>query len=301
MPALPDAPSRIGTQPTAASKSSAQPATADRSEATDPPPAQDARTESTAAGDARLVPAVERAVMLLDAIAAAGRPQALADLSRQLQLPKSSVHGLLNTLVALGLARRAENGLFALGVKPLQWADAFIGQSDLMRAFDRHANAFPELLPETVMLAVLQDDRVIYLSCRQGSRPLAVNFRVGGRFPASCTSSGKAMLASLPDPQVRRILGRQPLERLTPHGIDSVDVLLAQLATAREAGYATDDEETAEGMQCYGAAITAARQPQAVAAVAVSLIKAGLTPDRRDAIVASITGLALRISQELGG
>ncbi|MEK9719548.1 MAG: IclR family transcriptional regulator, partial [Quisquiliibacterium sp.] len=215
--------------------------------------------------------------------------------------PKSSLHGLGATLVALGLARRDADGQFGLGAKPLQWADAFSAQSDLLRTFEAHADSFAKLEPETVMLAVLEHDQVVYLACRQGSRPLAVNFRVGGRFPACCTSSGKAMLATLTDAQVRDIFGNTALPRLTRHGVQNLEQLLAQLAQARARGHAVDDEETAEGMQCFGAPIHAARQPQAVAAVAVSLIKAGLSAQRRDAIVAAITQLAGRISTELGG
>ncbi len=140
-----------------------------------------------------------------------------------------------------------------------------------------------------------------YLSCRQGSRALAVNFRVGGRFPAACTSSGKAMLASMTDDSVSALLGAGPLPRLTRHSVATVPALLRQLAAARTQGFALDDEETAEGMQCFGAPIHAARQPQSVAAVAVSVIKAGLTARRRDEIVGAITGLAQEISSVLGG
>ena len=265
------------------------------------PISETATAAAQARGDQRLVPAVERAVLLLDALAAAGRALPLADLARSLALPKSSVHGLMATLVALGLARRDAEGQFALGVKPLQWADAFASQSDLLRAFDSHSGGFAELQTETVMLAVLEGVDVAYLSCRQGSRPLAVNFRVGGRFPAACTSSGKAMLASLSDARVRELFGALPLPRLTRRSVASVAGLLRQLQAARDRGYAVDDEETAEGMQCFGAPIYGARQTEAVAAVAVSLIKAGLTPRRQEEIVRAITGLADEISAVLGG
>jgi DNA-binding IclR family transcriptional regulator len=265
--------------------------------------ARPSETPATAilASPARLVPAVERAVLLLDTLAGAGHALSLADLARILSLPKSSVHGLLTTLVALGLVRRDAQGQFALGAKPLQWADAFASQSGLLRAFDAHARGFSALQTETVMLAVLEGADVTYLSCRQGSRALAVNFRVGGRFPAACTSSGKAMLASMPDDRVRALLGTGPLPRLTRHSVATLPALLRQLAAARAQGFALDDEETAEGMQCFGAPIHAARQPQSVAAVAVSVIKAGLTARRRDEIVSAITGLAREISSVLGG
>jgi len=76
-------------------------------------------------GPSRLVPAVERAARLLDALASSRQPLSLADLARLLALPRSSLHGLLATLVALDLARRNADAEFSLGPKALQWADAY--------------------------------------------------------------------------------------------------------------------------------------------------------------------------------
>ncbi len=265
-----------------------------------PAPQGEAAARPDAGDGTRLVPAVERAVRLLDALAAARQPQSLAALARALELPRSSVHGLLATLVALGLARRDGDAAFSLGPKSLQWADAYGSRSDVLRAFDACVDRFPGLGTETVMLATLEDADVVYLACRQGSRPLAVNFRVGGRFPAACTSSGKAMLAALPDAVVRERLGAGPLPRLTRHGLPSTAALLRQLYAVRRQGHALDDEETAEGMQCFGAAIRGPRGDDALAAVAVSVIKAGLAPRRRTELVDAIRRLAEAIAVELG-
>jgi len=246
------------------------------------------------------VPAVERAVRLIDALAASREPLPLAELARRLALPKSSVHGLLATLVAHGLARRDEDGSFSLGSRPLQWADAFAAQSDVLRAFDLHAQRAQALATETVMLAVLEGDQVLYLACRPGSRPLAVNFRVGGRFPASCTASGKAMLATLPPERLQALLDERPLPALTRHSVASPQLLRRQLAQARKLGVAVDDEETAEGMQCFGAPVFGPRRPEAVAAVAVSVIKASLDTHRRQELVGAIGALARQLSAALG-
>jgi len=248
----------------------------------------------------RLVPAVERTSRLLDALADAHEPMSLAELARRLSLPRSSLHGLLATLVELDLARRNDEAEFSLGPRALRWADAFSAQSDLMRAFESHARRIVALGTETIMLATLDGSDVTYLACRQGSRPLAVNFRVGGRFPAVCTSSGKAMLASLDNRAVRQTLGTGPLPRLTRHAITSLVSLERQLSEIRRDGHAIDDEETAEGMQCFGAPVFGARGSTAVAAVAVSVIKAGLTARRRADLVEGIRQLAAAISIELG-
>jgi len=247
-----------------------------------------------------LVPAVERAVRLLDHLAGLRRPQPLAELSKALDMPKSSLHGMLHTMVALGLATRSDRGEYALGAKPVQWAGAFGRQSGVVEAFDAVAQQLPALREETIMLAVLDGAEVLYLACRPGTRALAVNFRVGGRFPASCTSSGKALLATLAPERVRELLAGRPLPRLTRHSVGSVAALIRQLDQCRAQGHAVDDEETAEGMHCFGAPVFAAGRSEAVAAVAVSLIKASTSARRRDEVVAAIRELAARVSQRLG-
>ncbi len=258
--------------------------------------------KSTRDPDAGLVPAVARTVRLLDRLAASRQPQTLGDLVRSLKIPKSSLHGLLQTLETLGLVRRGDNGGFSLGAKSLQWSSAFQAQSDVVSAFNELAASWEPLAQETVMMAVLDGRDVTYLGCRPGTKPLAVTFRVGGRFPASCTASGKAMLATMPFAQVReRLGGTDGLQRMTRHSVGSLTMLASQLTRFRAAGYAIDDEETAEGMHCVGAPVFAAGHDEAVAAVAVSLIKAGTSAARKIEIVAGIRGLADAISHRLGG
>ena len=248
----------------------------------------------------RLVPAVERAARLLDLLAAAREPLALAALSRDAGLPKSSAHGLLTTLAALGVAERTADGEFTLGSKVLHWAGAYADRNGLVSAFNAIADTMPALSEETVMLAVLDGADVVYLACRPGTRPLAVNFRIGGRFPASVTSSGKAMLATLPQERVRAALAQAGLKRLTPRSVADEAALLRQLAQVRAQGYAIDDEETAAGMNCFGAPVFEAHRAEAVAAVAVSLIKASTTTRRRSQTIKAIRELATQLSRRLG-
>jgi DNA-binding IclR family transcriptional regulator len=243
---------------------------------------------------------VARAVDLLDAVAAATEPLGISELSRRLGLSKSSVHGLATTLVHCGLLERAPNGGLSIGPKSIAWAGAFSERSNLVSAFGEIARDFAPLAEETVMLSVLDGAQVFYLACRHGSKPLAVNFRVGGRFPAWCTSTGKAMLATLPPAQARATLLAAPMRPLTRHGPATVEALLAQLEQVRRQGHAVDDEETAEGMNCFGAPVFAAGSTQAVAAVGVSLIKSTTDARRREQVIASIRELARRLSARLG-
>ena len=248
----------------------------------------------------RLVPAVERAARLLDLLATAREPLPLATLARHAGLPKSSAHGLLVTLATLGVAERTVDGEFTLGSKVLHWAGAYTDRNGLVSAFHAIAGTMPALSEETVMLAALDGPDVVYLACRPGTRPLAVNFRVGGRFPAALTSSGKAMLATLPEERVRAAIARTGLKRLTPRSVADEAALLRQLAQVRVQGYAIDDEETAAGMNCFGAPVFEAHRAEAVAAVAVSLIKASTTARRRSQTIEAIQDLARQLSRRLG-
>ena len=78
------------------------------------------------------------------------------------------------------------------------------------------------------------------------------------------------------------------------------DALVPRGSRIKGRGYAIDDEETAEGMQCFGAPVYGPRRPEAVAAVAVSVIKAGLSTRRRSELVASVRQLAQELSNALG-
>lgn len=279
-----------------------------------PPSAPSPLPSSLPSRTPRLVPAVERAVRVLDALSTAGRPLSLAELARALSLPRSSLHGLLTTLVQLDLARRDSDACFRPGSRPLQWAGAWNGQAEVVESFQHQAHALSALESETVMLAALDGSEVVYLACRPGQRSLEINFRVGGRLPAAIASSGKAMLATLDDAQVRAQLAGHRFERITPHSVGSLSALLRQLRAFRQAGLAVDDEEAAQGMLCLGAGIrtlppgnhlhSAGQQSPvdskpALHAVAVSVIKAGLTAKRRRELEQGVKALALAITQDL--
>src|SRR4051794_37581980 len=75
-------------------------------------------------------PAVARAARVLDAIAESSAPLSLADLARQLDLPKSSLHGLCATLAQLRLITRLDNGQMSMGPHVMTWANAFLARSD---------------------------------------------------------------------------------------------------------------------------------------------------------------------------
>ena len=249
---------------------------------------------------AALVPAVARALTLLDRLARGREPMTLARLSSELGLPKSSVHGLCTTLVSFGYLRRQADGTFLIGPRVMGLAEAFVAGTDVAQEFNALSAASGMTPEETVLLSVLSGNEALYVSVRNSARPLGLAFNVGMRLPAYLSGSGKAMLAQLPGDEVRRRFTGQISNRLTSKGPRDIDALLKELALTRKRGYSIDDEAVREGVYSFGAPVFDA-SGDAVAAVAVCINKAQLGSDRgarhRDAAL----DVARRLTERLGG
>src|SRR5689334_12994705 len=164
-----------------------------------------ALSERRGARTTTLVPAVSRALTLLERLAGAREPMSLARLASELALPKSSVHGLCSTLVSFGYLRRQPDGAFLIGPRVMGLAEAFVSGTDVAQEFNAlwaDSGLAPE---ETVVLSVLSGGDALYVGVRNSARPLGLAFTVGMRLPAYLSGSGKAMLALLPADEVRRL------------------------------------------------------------------------------------------------
>ncbi len=244
------------------------------------------------------MPAVARALALLNRLAERREPMSLAQLTSELALPKSSVHGLCNTLMSFGYLRRQHDGAFLIGPRVMGLAEAFVTGTDAAREFAAlwlEAGAAPE---ETIVLSVLDGPDALYVAVRNSARPLGLLFNVGMRLPAYRSGSGKAMLAyQAPDALRQRFAGGLPVQ-LTRKGPREVETLIKELALTRKRGYSIDDETVREGVYSFGAPVFDA-SGQVVAGVAVCLNKALLGADRgerhREAVLKVARTLSLRL------
>lgn len=244
------------------------------------------------------MPAVTRALALLDRLAEQREPMSLAQLTNELALPKSSVHGLCNTLMSFGYLRRQPDGSFLIGPRVMSLAEAFVSGTDVAQEFNAlwaDARSAPE---ETVVLSVLNGTDALYVAARNSARPLGLAFNVGMRLPAYLSGSGKAMLAHQPPDAVRKLFSGGLTTRLTRKGPRDVEALLKELALTKKRGYSVDDETVREGVYSFGAPVFDAAG-QAVAGVAVCINKALLGADRgerhRDAVLKVARTLSVRL------
>jgi DNA-binding IclR family transcriptional regulator len=253
-----------------------------------------------ARGGGTLAPAVTRAAAILDALAENGAaPTTLSDLARRLGLPKSSVANICGALVDAGLVRRADSG-FRLGRRLAELGGAYLASVDQVQEFHDLADQLPVAAEETMQMAVLDGLEVTYLARHDGRQPVRLTSGIGRRLPAFSTATGKAALASLPDQELeRRLAGLTRLPRATPHAHASVDDLRADLEDIRRRGYAIDDEETMEGVVCYGVMIPSRQPGEGPCAASITLLKARATPERVPALLDDLRWLAAGLSDPL--
>lgn len=249
---------------------------------------------------ASLAPAVTRGAAILDVLAAdAGSALGPSELARRLGLPKSSIANICAALADAGLVRRVGTG-FALGRKLAELGGAYLAAVDLVQEFYEACRQLPNASDETVQLAVLDGLEMTYLARHDGRQPVRLTSQIGRRLPATSTATGKAALAALPEPELeRRLAGLSLLPAFTPKSHRTVRDLVRDVDQVRIRGYAMDDEETVEGVVCYGIAIPGRQPGEGPHAASITLLKARATAERVPLLVEDLHRLTALLSDPL--
>lgn len=220
-----------------------------------PGPGAKARAQRARGSDRHNIQSVDRALFLLETIAEAGGEATLTELATRTGLNISTCHHLLATLIQRGFAAKVPGRrLYALGARIIYLGHACL-QVDLPRRAQPYLEAVNQATGETVHLAALQGDNVMTLSVREARHDVRVETgRVGKVEAPHATSVGKAILAWLPEEEIKRILAGG-MKRFTDKTITDFPALLESLRIVRRNGYAIDREEFLPGVICVGAAI----------------------------------------------
>ena len=201
------------------------------------------------------VQSVDRALTLLELLARSSGGTPLTELAANAGLNISTCHHLLATLVKWGYVAKVPGRRYALGARGLHLGQAFLKQVDLPRRAQPMIEKISAETGETTHLAVLQGDAIITLLRREGRHAVRVDTGTLGAADAPhATATGKAMLAWLPEHEMRRILGAG-MRAFTPNTITDPDRLIEELRLVRRNGHAIDREEFQPGVVCIGAAI----------------------------------------------
>jgi DNA-binding IclR family transcriptional regulator len=243
--------------------------------------------------------AVLRAVRILKAFGRTNAELSLADLVRQVGLNKTTTYRLLTALEAEGLVQRTPEGeAYRLGPELLALGSRALGASDLRHASRAELFALAQATRETASIEVLVGPHALIVDEAAGTHVVGTLPSVGTRWPAHATSTGKALLAYLPEDELDGLLA-EPLPELTPRTITDPQALRREIARVRERGYATNVEELEPGFMAVAVPVRASGG-RVLAALGIGGPRLRLSPERLADIAKQLPASAARISERLG-
>lgn len=241
------------------------------------------------------VKSADRTVEVLEVLARSSAPLSLAELHRELGYPKSSLYMLLRTLVERRWVETDPRGtVYRVGVRALLAGTSYLDRDPVVRAAAGVLDEVRAEVNETVHLARLDGQNIIYLASRESQHHLRTVSRVGRRLPAHVTALGRAILAHRPDgpdlvPETPAVL--------SPHGLTKREEILAELDAARNRGFAGECEQTGPGLGCR--AVVIPYNDPVTDALSCSVPLARLDAEHGEQIVAALFAAARRIADAL--
>ena len=215
------------------------------------------RPRGRAAGseDSGGVRALDRALDILDVIAGGGG-LTLTEIAQRLDLAPSTVHRVLVTLAARGVAE-SDNATQTWHVGPTAFrhGSAFMRRSGLVERARPVLRRLMEVTGETANLGILDGNAVLFLSQAETHETIRAFFPPGTRSPLHASGIGKALLAHMRAFELRQLMREMQLAQFTPMTLSAPQALLDDLAQIRARGYSLDNEERSLGMRCIAAPI----------------------------------------------
>lgn len=222
----------------------------------------------------------------------------LTDVGQYLDVASSTAHRLLMMLQYRGFVRQEPS---TRGYLPGPTLDGLA--FGVLRRLDVRTRARPVLeklnadLQETVHLGRLEGSDVHFIDSIESDRALRVGSRLGRSMPAHCTSNGKAMLATLTEPELLRLYPDEELPRLTPNSVGTRSRLLEELSRVRARGFATSQEESEEGVSSIAVALSTGNSPPL--AVTASAPVSRMSAATRKNVLAHVSAAAEEIDKLL--
>lgn len=246
-----------------------------------------------------MINSVLKAIKILEVFEPNQPRISLTEISRRLDLPKSTTHNLLNTLLSVGYIEKVSHDQYSLGTAIVALTQSVRINVELR---DRAAPLLRQLADqchESVYLTNMDIDQVLYIYAVESPQRLLARSAVGERAHLHCTAVGKAILAYLPQDSLVEIVERQGLPRFTEYTICDFDGLVHELAQTRERGYSIDNQEHERNTYCIGAPIFNA-DGQTIASCSISGIDPQIIGDRMSQLSQMVTQVSLAISQRMG-
>ena len=179
----------------------------------------------------------------------------VTELAEELGLAKSTVHGHLTTLRERGFVVK-RSGRYELALRFFEYGQYVRSQLEIVQSGTAAVAQLEEETREMVWLLTHQNGKAIYVYGRSGDNDIDIDTILGTRTHMHYNSGGKAILAHLPESEVRHVVDTHGLPARTSNTITDPERLLAELDRVREQGYALNLSEDLDGIHAVGVPLT---------------------------------------------
>lgn len=244
------------------------------------------------------VKSAERVLRIFELLAQYRDGLTIKEISEILSFPQSSTSNLVHTLLGEGYLSQDSQRQYKLGPKLIQIGTISMESLDVSSQGMPYLKKLMEGVQETVFMAVLFDDQLVYVAKIDSNRSIRTTAQPGKSKPLYCTGLGKAFLAFLPENERKNILDHTELLPITKNTITNRKKLEKELETFADMGYAIDNEESEEGLFCLAAPVFGPDK-KIHAAISVAGPKERMI-NRKDFIVEKLLQTSKKISKSIG-
>ena len=245
------------------------------------------------------IQSLDRGLIILEAVSRASEPVSLSELTSLLGIDRSSAFRLANTLKRRGfLAYPAGRKDYILGSAIWRLAHQYDWGTMLIRVSREPLKQLASRTQETAHLAIREGRSALFIDHAAVNHVIAVSGQTGEMVPLYCTAHGKALLADLDLPELRRLFGSAQLRTYTKQTTRTLAQLAETCAQIRAQGYATDDGEFQEGVRCAAAPIRA-RDGMVIGSIGISAPILRFPKERYRSIGLDVKEAAAQITAEL--
>ena len=218
------------------------------------------------------VPALRKAIALIELLCASSRPMGISEISQALDLNKNMVFRMVRTLTQAGwlCADNEENLKYRMTLAPFQHTSKPVQRMNFRMAALEPLRILWEKTQQSCYLCILDRRRSLCIEHMDATGVLRIHGAVGGHYYLHATAPGKIFLAYDTSNLLDR-LNDDDLPRLTPNTLTDKPLLADHLHQVMAQGYAVDDRENAEGVLCYAVPVFNYQQ-QVVGAIGLSTL-----------------------------
>jgi IclR family transcriptional regulator, KDG regulon repressor len=243
-------------------------------------------------------PIVTKAFRILELVAKKDKLLTISDLSRELGINKSTVHGIAHALEGVGaIVREKKTKRYRLGMTLFELAKAGYARIDLKDFARPIMEDLMRATLQSVFLGIRSGDHVSIIDIVESTQALKITSPIGTRVPLLAGAIGKAILASMEEGQAASLIRAIGLRRFTEKSITDPSLYMKKVGEARASGYGLDDEEYIQGVRAVAAVIHNPGQP--MSAVWVVGFSPSMSAEKLPVIAMETKHAAEAISQKI--